>query len=317
VYEVSFLTPKDKKEMEKEKEKEMEKEKEKEKEKRESLSAAMNSPAEMELNGLVKEIRETVMAPAQLLPGGAAEAGSGAWTGAHGNTKLRKQIAEDYLGWEFMEEDHDLTDIDIQHDALARRRSSAITVNMNIGDIQLELKKKGIELDAIESKILLEGSLRKEETLRAGAPNRNQLSLFKRKEGMGMGMGRVGIAEGIEGGIGGGAGGRKTYVPRGDRREVARPRSPMPPKERKENGLRTPIGAGAGAGLRLGGASPGVAGRRSVGASPMGMGGARTIGAGAGAGAGTGAGAGAGAKGRTIRGDGMAERRNRANTSNF
>lgn len=75
-----------------------------------------------------------------------------------GNLKLRRIVAEDFLGWEFHEEENE-ADQTSQHDALARRRSSALRVNMDIGQIQEELRKKGIELSARESKILLKADL--------------------------------------------------------------------------------------------------------------------------------------------------------------
>jgi len=77
-----------------------------------------------------------------------------------GNTKLRRSVAEDFLGWEFHEDDEDAeNDISVQHAALARRRSSAMSVNMDVGQIQDELRRKGIELDEMESKILFRGNL--------------------------------------------------------------------------------------------------------------------------------------------------------------
>ena len=51
-----------------------------------------------------------------------------------GNTKLRRTVAEKYLGWEFMEED-DENDLSSQHEALSRRRSS-VQSKINTDDIR-------------------------------------------------------------------------------------------------------------------------------------------------------------------------------------
>ena len=51
-----------------------------------------------------------------------------------GNTKLRRSVAERYLGWEFME-DEDENDLSSQHEALSRRRSSMQKV-VNTDDIR-------------------------------------------------------------------------------------------------------------------------------------------------------------------------------------